>query len=134
MSFNLSHCRTVFQTKVITKTKRLRKSHEFCGGRHCVSYCSWPSVQQKSCLLIGLNCILFCLNNSSQIAKYLQCWCKQALETITGALDMYEVQRSECLQDQTGKRLLMSSTSVSGLRKNFMHSLRWTEFVFTNWW
>ena len=28
-----------------------------------------PPVQQKSRLLIGLNCILLCLSNSSQIAK-----------------------------------------------------------------
>ena len=41
------------------------KSHEFCGGRHCFSYCSWPPVQQKSRLLIGLNCILLCLSNST---------------------------------------------------------------------
>ena len=33
------------------------------------SYCSWPPIQQKSRLLIGLNCILLCLNDSSQIAK-----------------------------------------------------------------
>ena len=72
MSFNLSHCRTVycFRTRVITKTKQLLgKSHKFCGGRHCFSYCSWPPVQQKSRLLIALNCILLCLNNSSQITK-----------------------------------------------------------------
>ena len=30
-------------------------------------------VQQKSCILIGLNCILLCLNNSSQIAKLAHC-------------------------------------------------------------
>ena len=29
-------------------------------------------VQQKSRILIGLNCILLCLNNSSQITKMLQ--------------------------------------------------------------
>ena len=29
-------------------------------------------VKQKSRLLIGVNCILLCLNNSNQIAK----WCK----------------------------------------------------------
>ena len=28
-----------------------------------------PPVQQNSRLLIGLNCILLCLSNSSQIAK-----------------------------------------------------------------
>ena len=28
-------------------------------------------VQQKSRILIGINCILLCLNNSSQIAKKL---------------------------------------------------------------
>ena len=27
------------------------------------------SVQQKGGILIGLNCVLLCLNNSSQIAK-----------------------------------------------------------------
>ena len=53
----------------MTKTKQLEKSHEFYGGRHCFSYCSWPPVQQKSRLLIGLKCILHCLNNSSQVAK-----------------------------------------------------------------
>ena len=62
---------TVFQTRVITKTKQLGKSHEFCGGRRCFSYCSWPPIQQKNRLLIGLNCILLCLNNSGQIAKLL---------------------------------------------------------------
>ena len=61
---------TVFQTRVITKTKQSGKSHEFCGGRPCFSYCSWPPAEQKSRLLIGLNCILHCLNNSIQIAKY----------------------------------------------------------------
>ena len=30
-----------------------------------------PSNKQKSRLLIGLNCILFCFNNSSQITKLL---------------------------------------------------------------
>ena len=29
---------------------------------------------KKSCLLIGLNCILLCLNNSSQIAKNWYEW------------------------------------------------------------
>ena len=29
----------------------------------------WPPVQQKSRLLIGLNCIIPCLNNSSQIGN-----------------------------------------------------------------
>ena len=62
------HCFN-FETRVITKTKQLGKSHEFCGGRHCFSYCSWPPGQQNSRVLIGLNCILLCLNNSSQIAK-----------------------------------------------------------------
>ena len=38
-------------------------------GPHCFSYCSWPPIQRKSRLLIGLNCILLCLNNNSQIAK-----------------------------------------------------------------
>ena len=28
-----------------------------------------PPVKQKSRVLIGLNCILLCLNNSSQISK-----------------------------------------------------------------
>ena len=28
----------------------------------------WPNVQQKCGVLIGLNCILLCLNNSSQVA------------------------------------------------------------------
>ena len=53
------------------ETKQLRKSHEFRGGRPCFSYCSWTPVQQKSkCrVLIGLNCILLCLNNSSHITK-----------------------------------------------------------------
>ena len=31
----------------------------------------WPNVQQKCGVLIGLNCILLCLNNSSQITKLL---------------------------------------------------------------
>ena len=31
----------------------------------------WPNVQQKCGVLIGLNCILLCLNNSSQITKFL---------------------------------------------------------------
>ena len=53
------------------KTKQLGKSREFSGGRHCFSYCSWPPVQQNIRLLIGLNCILLCLNNNSQIAKHL---------------------------------------------------------------
>ena len=39
-----------------------------------VSAISWPPVQQKSRLLIGLNCILLCLNNSSQIAKKALCY------------------------------------------------------------
>ena len=30
---------------------------------------AWPPVQQKSHLLICLNCLLHCVNNSSQIAK-----------------------------------------------------------------
>ena len=37
--------------------------------RTLFSYCSWPPVQQKSRLLIGLNRVLFCFNNSSQITK-----------------------------------------------------------------
>ena len=61
----------VFQTGVITKTKQLGKFHEFCGSRHCFSYCSWPPIQLKSRLLIGLSYILLCLNNSSQITKLL---------------------------------------------------------------
>ena len=56
---------TVFQTKVTAKTKQAGKSHKFCGGRHCFRYCSWPLVQQKSCLLIGLNCILYLNDNSN---------------------------------------------------------------------
>ena len=56
------------------KTVNLGKSHEFCSGRHCFSYCSWSPVQQKSHFLIGLNCILLCLNNSSQIAKRNNEW------------------------------------------------------------
>ena len=31
----------------------------------------WPNVQQKCGVLIGLNRILLCLNNSSQIIKLL---------------------------------------------------------------
>ena len=31
----------------------------------------WPNVQQKCGVLIGLNCILLCLNNSSPITKFL---------------------------------------------------------------
>ena len=31
----------------------------------------WPNVQQKCGVLIGLNCILLCLNNSSQITMLL---------------------------------------------------------------
>ena len=31
----------------------------------------WPPVQKKCGVLIGLNCILLCLNNSSQITKLL---------------------------------------------------------------
>ena len=47
------------------------KSHEFCGSHHCFSYYSWPPDQQKSRLLIGLNCTLLGLKNNSQIAKKL---------------------------------------------------------------
>ena len=31
----------------------------------------WPNVQQKCGVLIGLNCILLCLNNSGQITAKL---------------------------------------------------------------
>ena len=34
-------------------------------------YCSWPAIQQKSRLLIGLNRILLCLNNSSHFSEGL---------------------------------------------------------------
>ena len=66
MSFNLSHCRTVycFSNQSYNDNKTARKSREFCGGRHCFRYCSWPLVQQKSPLLIGLNCILYLNDNS----------------------------------------------------------------------
>ena len=40
-------------------------------GHYCFSYCSWPPVQQKGRLLIGLNRILFCFNKSSQIIKWV---------------------------------------------------------------
>ena len=39
----------------------------------CFGYCSWPHVQQKSRLLIGLNRILLRLNNSTQITKSRSC-------------------------------------------------------------
>ena len=67
---SLPKCVLFFKPELQRKqNNQLGKSHEVCGGRHCFSYCSWSPVQQKSRLLIGLNCIPLCLNNSSQIAK-----------------------------------------------------------------
>ena len=64
MSFILSHCRTVccFSNWSYDEKQTINQdwSHEFCGSRHCFSYCFWPPVQQKGSLLIGLNYILFC--------------------------------------------------------------------------
>ena len=41
----------------------------FSGGCHCFRFCSWPFLEQKSRHLIGLDHILFCFKNSSQIIK-----------------------------------------------------------------
>ena len=72
----MSHQRTVYyfsKQSYDNKNNYSGKSHESCGERYCFSYCSWPPVQQKSRLLIGLNRILFCFNDSSQITKNFLC-------------------------------------------------------------
>ena len=133
---------TVFQTRVITKTKQLGKSHEFCGGRHCFSYCSWPPVQQKSRLLIGLNCIIFYLNNSSQIAKkffitqtFSHAICLQILETVQAACCQlnkhdYNIPRA-CLLNRSPVPAMDLKSNRSGLWGHMLAELvvGWEDYV-----
>ena len=64
-NFDVEFCRPV----LTLQSDPPSASFESYGGRFCYSYCSWPPVQQKSRLLIGLNVILVCFNSSNQITK-----------------------------------------------------------------
>ena len=75
MSFNLSHCQTVycFSNWRCNENKTIDWENliNFVAAAIVSAIVPWPNVRQKCGVLIGLNCILLWLNNSSQITKLL---------------------------------------------------------------
>ena len=66
-----------FKLKLSQQNNSSGKFYVFCGGHHCLHYCTWPRHQQKSRHLIGLNRILFCSGNNNQITSYVWKWIRQ---------------------------------------------------------